>query len=62
VTDQEIVEVAKKHQKICFMCKWIVYDFSENCKLTGYPINYDGSGEFPRDSKEKHAQLELSTT
>lgn len=62
MTDQEIVEVAKQFQDKCFLCRWILCDFKENRKLTGYPNDYMDGGVFPRASKEKHAKLESGVT
>lgn len=61
MTDPEIVAEARRHHE-CFVCRWIVEDYEKNGKLTGHPNDYMSGGIFPRESKEKHVQLEIGTT
>ena len=42
----------------CFLCKWILEDLEKNGALTGYPIDFNGGGVFPRAGKILHLQLE----
>lgn len=62
MSDSEIYREALSHHKACYLCKWIVEDFKENKKLTDAPYDYNNKGDFPRDSKEKHAKLEKGVT
>jgi hypothetical protein len=41
----------------CPLCKWILEDFALHGKLTGYPENFDHSGQFPASGKEKHIRI-----
>lgn len=62
MSDLEIVTEARRHEKVCFMCRWILTDFEANMKLTDWPYDYTNKGDFPRASKEKHAKLEKGLT
>lgn len=42
----------------CFMCRWILEDIELNGKLTGYPLDSGGGGEFPVPGKIRHLELE----
>lgn len=42
----------------CFLCRLIKEDIHKNGKLTGYPLDWGGTGTFPVEGKIIHLKLE----
>jgi len=42
----------------CMLCKMILEDHAQHGKLTGYPKEIDGRGQFPVEAKIRHVQIE----
>ncbi len=57
ITEEMLVEL-RARAPLCFLCRWIVEDWEQNKKMTGYPLDYGGAPEFPVSGKLKHMQLE----
>lgn len=57
VLSMETEELLKTNEPGCPLCKWILEDFELNKKLTDYPRNFDGSGQFPLKGKELHIKI-----
>ena len=51
---QEHITLARRGERSCFLCKWIVQDYERHGYLTGWPENWEGMGIFPIESKARH--------
>jgi hypothetical protein len=58
VITQETLKKLDARAPKCFLCANIAKDFRENGKLTGYPLDWGGSGTFPVEGKIRHLKLE----
>lgn len=58
VLSPETEAVIRGKMEGCFMCRYIVEDHEQNGKLTGYPKEMDGKGQFPVEAKIRHIQIE----
>ena len=54
---KETCDLLERFRNTCPLCKWILEDFSENQKLTGYPKDFGGSTIFPVGAKIAHIEL-----
>lgn len=47
----------ESNEKGCFLCRFILEDIEKNKKLTGYPLESDGKGQFPVEAKIRHIEI-----
>jgi hypothetical protein len=53
-----VLSVTREQSDKCFLCRLISEDLDKNGKLTGYPLDWGGSGTFPVEGKIRHLKLE----
>ena len=59
MTKEQTKALIESRVGICFLCKWIVEDSKLNGKLTDWPLEAMGRGQFPLEGKIRHIRLEM---
>ena len=57
----QIRMIAEQAKETCFLCAWTLQDLRIHGKLTDWPIDFNGKGQFPASGKLCHLELEQAS-
>lgn len=61
VLSQKTRDLLERRKEGCFLCRFVLEDEKKHGKLTSYPLDGEGKGQFPVSAKMIHVQLEQNS-